>query len=134
MYSNDCMSEAESEIPDHCHIPTPKFGESYSQSGYTVVVPKKAGSLTNGGSQCTGMLQSGSAPSQSEEEGDYQNVSIQRGCPQTENQLGSNHPAEEEDDTQFIDNDAYDTVTFQEPKFEIVSSERGRVFETVKVK
>lgn len=70
--------------------------------------------------------------SQSSVDGDYQNVSMQKANPDLPSQEPDEPKELEEDDTEFVDNDAY--VTFGVPKFQIISRERGSVFETVKVK
>ncbi len=91
-------------------IQTPKFGESYSQSGYSPVMQRSQGK--------TGTLLSNSSNSSSG------GTMVKNGVPEG---------GTEEDDTEFMDNDAYETFTVP-ARFEIISKERGTVFETVKVK
>ena len=126
------MSEADSDHSGTLHgqIPTPHFGESYSQSGYSPVMPRRqqAPPPSHGTSRAS-HTSSGSTrqspPTRAEEgegEGHYQKVGVSG--------KSSAVSAEQvpEDDTEFVDNDAYITFT---PKFQIVGEERGKVFETV---
>ena len=103
-------SEAGSELPStlHAQIPTPHFGESYSQSGYSPVMQRR--------------------------QAKHSPPSSKRSQPR-EGESNSKLATEEDDGTEFIDNDAY--ITFSAPgpaKFSIVGGERGGVFETVQAK
>ena len=117
------MSEAgESENP--LQIPTPHFGESYSQSGYSPVMQRsqgRMGSLTSEGMKGDGHA----VTARASEEGEYPSH-------MTSQKSSNSDEGFDDDDTEFVENDAY--VTFGAPKFKIVSEERGRVFETVRVK
>lgn len=109
------VAESEASITP-LQIPTPHFGESYSQSGYSPVLQRRQG----GGGKVGGPVSGG--------------ANTKGGVPShVTTQKSSNSDEGFDDDTEFVDNDAY--VTFTTPsKFKIVSEERGSVFETVKVK
>ena len=94
-------------------LQTPRFGESYSQSGYSPVMKRSQDK--------TGSLLSSSSSS---------GTMVKNGVPEggTEGRKGG-----EEEEVEFMDNDAYETFTIP-ARFEIISKERGTVFETVKVK
>jgi hypothetical protein len=109
-YGDHQSEAAESEAP--LQIPTPHFGESYSQSGYSPVLQRSQDRVE---------------PSESVKRAKGSSASIARAS-------GEHQKTNEEldDDTEFVENDAY--VTFAVPKFRIVSEEKGSVFETVKMK
>ena len=110
---------AESEVAEsELQIPTPHFGESYSQSGYSPVMQRSQGRFGASGST-TSMKKASS------QESDLHSVPAQHAG------NGSGDGDGDEEDMEFVDNDVYITFT---PKFEIVSEERGNVFETVQVK
>ena len=112
------MSEgAGSEVP--LQIPTPHFGESYSQSGYSPVLPRSQDRTEQDSRPNEGVRKEGTVS----EDGQSQKMATQKSSTSDEGF---------DDDTEFIENDAY--MTFPVRKFRIVSEERGSVFETVKVK
>lgn len=118
-YVDHSMSEADSESSTtlHSQIPTPHFGESYSQSGYSPVMQRRQ--------------QGKSAPSMSKGNSTFKQVGRDRNGDATSTSTATSR--EEDDDTEFVDNDAY--ITFTTPsKFQIVGKEKGKVFETVQVK
>lgn len=121
-YYGDHMSEAaESEVSiNPLQIPTPHFGESYSQSGYSPVM-QRSQEMTEPSSTSEGVKREGSSSSIACASEDKHSQNVMR-------QKNSNS----DDDTEFVENDAY--VTIAVPKFRIVSEERGSVFDTVKVK
>ena len=104
---SDHVSEADTEVSNRLQIvQTPKFGESYSQSGYSPVMPRSQGKASSASS----------------------NTMVKTNLPE-----GGTGKGGEEEDMEFMDNDAYETFTIP-TRFEIVGKERGKVFETVKVK
>ncbi len=148
-YQGDCMSEVESEISVPFQIPTPHFGESYSTSGYSPVMQRSQssgrpaasdggtgiGSTTGGGSGGTGGggntsggggSTDGGGAGDSSSDGVYQNVTVQR--------IESVESCGDED-TEFIDNDAYMTFSAP-PKFEIQNgtTSGSDIYETVQIK
>ena len=107
----DHMSEvAESEVSSFStlQIPTPHFGESYSQSGYSPVMERN------------------SHTTEGKKDSDSAN-----GHASADQPGGNSAEKDLDDETEFVENDAY--ISFA-PRFKIVSEERGSVFETVKVK
>lgn len=106
-------------------IPTPHFGESYSQSGYSPVLQR--GQDVKTAPDSVKREDSGTGSSQ-----DDSQIAREHGVNLTTQKSSHSDEGYEDDDLEFVENDAY--VTFAVPKFEIVSEERGSVFETVKVK
>ena len=111
-YMDHNMSEVDSETSTtlHAQIPTPHFGESYSQAGYSPVMLRRQGKPLPTPNSSNSVQQGGGGAGK-------------EGC-----------PGEEEDGTEFVDNDAYITFSAAPAKFQIVGEEKGNVFETVRVR
>ena len=125
-YHGDAMSEVDSEISVPLQkIPTPHFGESYSQSGCSPVMQRKtnANRFFPAGGESNAVIQNRS----------ISEIDSRGGYSSTANSYKKYKSDEEDEDTEFVDNDAY--MTFTRPKFEIIGSEeKGAVLETVQVK
>ena len=124
-YYKDHLSEVESEV-SAMQIPTPKFGESYSQSGCSPVMQRKetgSGMMSHNNRNFSSENRSHSSV-----DSGFQNMEIGK--------------SEKEDDIKFIENDSYITFTaspkFEStapPKFEISKDNtRGSILETVQVR
>ena len=107
--SQDAISDMQGELsPSHLQIPTPYFGESYSQVGSSQ--DQHWENVRNG---CTSNLASKAV---------YQNVNL----PQQRMEEGT---------VNFVDNDAYDTTEPPKPpRFVISGGEKGALRETVLLK
>lgn len=113
---------AESELSNPLQIPTPHFGESYSQSGYSPVMQRSQGRFGSS-------VSAASMRKASSQDSDLHSIPARHA--NSGNGGGDGDGGDDDEDMEFVENDVYMTFT---PKFEIVSEERGKVFETVQVK